>query len=648
MPAFLLAMAVSAASAQSPLGRIVAWGDNEFGQCNVPAPNLGFVAAATGGEHALGLKSDSSIVAWGNHDFGQCDVPAPNSGFVALSAGDFHSLGLKADGSIRAWGYNSDGQCNVPAPNSGFAAVSAGGYHSLGLKSDGSIRAWGYNAVGQCNVPAPNSGFTAVSGGYVHSLGLKATGSIVAWGFNYYGQCNVPAPNSGFVAVAGGGEHSLGLKADGSIVAWGENSYGQCNVPAPNSGFVAVAAGDYHSLGLKADGSVVAWGLNNRGQCNVPAPNSGFMAVAAGMWHSVGLQHQTTLRVPTDAPTIQAGIDVAVAGDTVLVACGTYHEHNVALKTGVTVRSETGQADCVTVDGDAAGRVFYGGGTSDARLEGFTVTNGRARWGGGMLIINNYSPLQVSDCVFYGNTVYDPGYSQGGGIDIENDPGWPGPDPILRNVTVADNTGAWGAGISVFYASPTLENCLIAFNNGGVGLSVYVASPQLSCTDIYGNSGGDWVEGIAGQLGVNGNISANPVFCPPGWEGYTLDASSSCLPAHNSCGELIGALGQGCDLVAVPELAPRDFALARNEPNPFTTRTSIRFTLPRAAHVLLAIHDPAGRTVAVLRDGDLPAGEHTAEWSGCDDAGRRVASGVYFCRLEAGQYRAVRRLVLVR
>ena len=76
----------------------------------------------------------TTIVAWGNNGYGQCNVPAPNSGFVAVAAGGYHSLGLKSDGTIVAWGYNGSGQCNVPAPNSGFVAVAGGEDHSLGLK----------------------------------------------------------------------------------------------------------------------------------------------------------------------------------------------------------------------------------------------------------------------------------------------------------------------------------------------------------------------------------------------------------------------------------------------------------------------------------------------------------------------------------
>jgi len=61
--------------------------------------------AVSGGEtFSLGLKDDGSIVAWGRNTFGQCNVPAPNTGFIAIAVGYAHSLGLKNDGSIVAWG----------------------------------------------------------------------------------------------------------------------------------------------------------------------------------------------------------------------------------------------------------------------------------------------------------------------------------------------------------------------------------------------------------------------------------------------------------------------------------------------------------------------------------------------------------------
>ncbi|HPS02141.1 MAG TPA: hypothetical protein PLA90_11415, partial [Candidatus Sumerlaeota bacterium] len=79
---------------------IAAWGANRNFQCGTPSPNNNFLALAAGGQHSMGLKSDSSIVAWGDRVYGQCRVPLPNRDFVALAAGYRHSLGLKSDGSI--------------------------------------------------------------------------------------------------------------------------------------------------------------------------------------------------------------------------------------------------------------------------------------------------------------------------------------------------------------------------------------------------------------------------------------------------------------------------------------------------------------------------------------------------------------------
>ena len=85
-----------------------------------------------------------------------------------------------------------------------------------------------------------------------------------------------------------------------------------------------------------------------------------------------------------------------------------------------------------------------------------------------------------------------------------------------------------------------------------------------------------------------------------------------------------------------------------NRPNPFNPVTRISFSLPEASRAMVEVFTMAGRKVATLVDGDLPAGEHTIEWDGADSQGRAQASGSYFCRLRAGDAIDVGKMLLLK
>jgi len=94
--------------------------------------------------------------------------------------------------------------------------------------------------------------------------------------------------------------------------------------------------------------------------------------------------------------------------------------------------------------------------------------------------------------------------------------------------------------------------------------------------------------------------------------------------------------------------APRAFALLGAVPNPFNPQTRLGFSLPAAQSIRLRVYDLQGRLVRELAGGLYPAGSHEVDWNGRDQAGRSVASGTYFARLEADGLSSVKPLVLVR
>jgi hypothetical protein len=163
---------------------------------------------------------------------------------------------------------------------------------------------------------------------------------------------------------------------------------------------------------------------------------------------------------------IQDGIDVASSGDTVQVAAGTYEE-NITMKIGVVIQG-AGQGVSI-IDGGGNGHVVTANSIdSAAKLDGFTITNGRSFSGGGMY--NNNSSPTVTNCTFSGNMTIS---ANGGGMYNNNS------SPTVTNCTFTGNSApnydpdyeGGGGGMFNNNSSPTITNCTFsgntAYMNGG-------------------------------------------------------------------------------------------------------------------------------------------------------------------------------------
>ncbi len=182
----------------------------------------------------------------------------------------------------------------------------------------------------------------------------------------------------------------------------------------------------------------------------------------------------------------------------------------------------------------------------------------------------------------------------------------------------------------VHFALPV--NLLTAFPDGdGHFVTCLGVGGPFEYPDCNGNGIDDGEE-----LGQNYEFDCN--------ENWTLDACD--IASGYSLDLNLNGIPDECETTGVPErIGPR---LLGAYPNPFNPRTTIRFELPDAGPVRLAIYDVLGGLIRTLVDKELPAGSHEAVWDGKDLSGRAISSGSYLARLEAGGKVEGVRLSLVR
>jgi flagellar hook assembly protein FlgD len=93
---------------------------------------------------------------------------------------------------------------------------------------------------------------------------------------------------------------------------------------------------------------------------------------------------------------------------------------------------------------------------------------------------------------------------------------------------------------------------------------------------------------------------------------------------------------------------PKEFSTAVY-PNPFNPATTIAYNLPEAARVNIVIYDAIGQQVrTLLSNVQTSTGRYTAQWDAKDNAGRRVASGVYFAHITAGKFVGKQKMLLLK
>jgi hypothetical protein len=284
--------------------------------------------------------------------------------------------------------------------------------------------------------------------------------------------------------------------------------------------------------------------------------------------------------------------------------------------------------------------------------------------------------------------------TRGGGIYLSHSDATIIGNIIAKNITQAGIGDAYGGGIYCEHSTLILINNTITGNKAyysnpynppyhnyvGSGIFAWQCSLIILNSIIWGNvesdiddwgysiynaSYSDLGDSILGQ----GNIDVDPLFRDPANGDFHLmsvacgdSADSPCIDAGDpnildglldcswGLGTTISDMGAygGGDSTTVgifdnmPTLPDR-FILLQNYPNPFNSATTIEYSLSEAGRVRIDIYDLLGRKVETLVDEEKQVGQHRVVW---DASGH--SSGIYFYRIEAGDYTETRKMILLK
>lgn len=258
---------------------------------------------------------------------------------------------------------------------------------------------------------------------------------------------------------------------------------------------------------------------------------------------AAGLASAATIYVKPDgtgdAPTIQAGVNMTVAGDTVLLASGTFagsgNRNVIVPNRQITIRSETGDAgDCVMdCEGDTGFGRFaleFQSGSSYPRLEGVTITDANAAVGA----VRCYSSPAIRNCVFLSNQAYQGGACYCSGTDV-----------VIANCTFISNTalsgGSEDGGGAVFISGVMVnllvDGCTFVGNSARAGGAIYClmheAWADIRNSVFYHNSATSYGGAIAVDM-MAADIRGCTFFAnsSPVGSGSALDVSRG-VSVHN-------------------------------------------------------------------------------------------------------------------
>ncbi|MGH1365623.1 MAG: SBBP repeat-containing protein [Calditrichia bacterium] len=200
-------------------------------------------------------------------------------------------------------------------------------------------------------------------------------------------------------------------------------------------------------------------------------------------------------------------------------------------------------------------------------------------------------------------------------------------------------------GVATFGAGEANETIVTSAGATDIFVTKYDSDGLVLWAKQAGGPSGDFSEGIGVDAFGNSYIAGQ-------FEGFATfgagEANETILTSAGSA-DIFVAKYQNNSPSSVGETLTQidNFNLAQNYPNPFNPVTVITFEVPKAVQSTLAIYNLRGQLIRILTSGKILQGQHQAIWNGTDDTGREMASGIYFYRLNAGEFSATKKMILL-
>lgn len=215
---------------------------------------------------------------------------------------------------------------------------------------------------------------------------------------------------------------------------------------------------------------------------------------------------------------------------------------------------------------------------------------------------------------------------------------------FINHVTIY-NGQLDGINIGAFGAGTTIKNSIIT-DCTNQGVFAHAGSPMaVTYSDVWNNGTNYSDDASAGT----GSISGDPEFADP--DNGIFDLALEWSPCIGTAGD-----GQNMgdlrwvvvDLSIDQENLPTEFSLSQNYPNPFNPVTTIKYGLKEEVHTRLTLYNVLGQEVITLVNETQPTGYYFLNWNGRNKYGASISSGIYFYRLEAGDFVSVKKLTILK